>query len=361
MEGIKKIMIFIETQDLTKKYNEKFALKNVNIKVERGEFLALVGPSGSGKTTFLRLLDLLEEPSSGRIIFDGVDTACSEREKIMLRRRIGMVFQQSIMFNTSVFNNIAYPLKIRGIKNGINEKVKEALTLVGLKGFEKRNALTLSGGEMQRVSLAQALVFDPELLLLDEPTANLDPKNTSIIEEVISKVNKEHKVTVIMATHNISQAERLALKAAILYEGRIIEIKNAKEAFNKPSVNLAFFTNVCNIYSGQAYPIDEGLSLIDLGENVKVEAVTQKRGPITIFIKPEEIIVSTKPIQSSARNILKGKITEIMNLENNQVKIKVDAGKEFTVVLTKKSFKEMNLNLESEVYLSFKASSIHII
>jgi len=354
-------MIFIETQDLTKKYNEKFALKNVNIKVERGEFLALVGPSGSGKTTFLRLLDLLEEPSSGRIIFDGVDTACSEREKIMLRRRIGMVFQQSIMFNTSVFNNIAYPLKIRGIKNGINEKVKEALTLVGLKGFEKRNALTLSGGEMQRVSLAQALVFDPELLLLDEPTANLDPKNTSIIEEVISKVNKEHKVTVIMATHNISQAERLALKAAILYEGRIIEIKNAKEAFNKPSVNLAFFTNVCNIYSGQAYPIDEGLSLIDLGENVKVEAVTQKRGPITIFIKPEEIIVSTKPIQSSARNILKGKITEIMNLENNQVKIKVDAGKEFTVVLTKKSFKEMNLNLESEVYLSFKASSIHII
>jgi len=354
-------MIFIETQDLTKKYNEKFALKNVNIKVERGEFLALVGPSGSGKTTFLRLLDLLEEPSSGRIIFDGVDTACSEREKIMLRRRIGMVFQQSIMFNTSVFNNIAYPLKIRGIKNGINEKVKEALTLVGLKGFEKRNALTLSGGEMQRVSLAQALVFDPELLLLDEPTANLDPKNTSIIEEVISKVNKEHKVTVIMATHNISQAERLALKAAILYEGRIIEIKSAKEAFNKPSVNLAFFTNVCNIYSGQAYPIDEGLSLIDLGENVKVEAVTQKRGPITIFIKPEEIIVSTKPIQSSARNILKGKITEIMNLENNQVKIKVDAGKEFTVVLTKKSFKEMNLNLESEVYLSFKASSIHII
>ncbi len=354
-------MIFIETQDLTKKYNEKFALKDINIKVERGESLALVGPSGSGKTTLLKLLDLLEEPSSGRIIFDGVDTACSEKEKIILRRRIGMVFQQSVMFNTSVFNNVAYPLKIRGIKKGVNEKVKEALNLVGLKGFEKRNALTLSGGEMQRVSLAQALVFDPELLLLDEPTANLDPKNTSIIEEVISKVNKEHKVTVIMATHNISQAERLASKAAILYEGKIIEVKNAKEAFNKPSTHLALFTNVCNIYSGQAYPIDEGLSLIDLGENVKVEAVTQKRGPITIFIKPEDIIVSTKPIQSSARNILKGRIIEIMNLENNQVKIKVDAGKEFTVVLTKKSFKEMNLNLETEVYLSFKASSIHII
>jgi len=352
-------MVFIETQNLTKKYNEKIALKNINIKIERGEFLALVGPSGSGKTTFLRLLDLLEEPSSGRIIFDGIDTACSEKEKLMLRRRIGMVFQQSIMFNTSVFNNVAYPLKIRDIKNNIAEKVKKTLELVGLRGFEKRNALTLSGGEMQRVSLAQALVFDPELLLLDEPTANLDPKNTSIIEETISKVNKEYGVTVVMATHNLSQAERLALKTAILYEGKLVEVKDAKKTFNEPSDYLAFFANICNVYSGQAYPIEEGLSLIDLGENVKIEALTQKRGNVTIFIKPEEIIVSTKPIQSSARNVLKGKITEIIDL-SNQVKIKVDAGKEFTAVLTKKSFKEMNLNLESQVYLSFKASSIRI-
>ncbi|MEM2776914.1 MAG: phosphate ABC transporter ATP-binding protein, partial [Candidatus Bathyarchaeia archaeon] len=193
-------MVFIETQDLTKKYGEKYALKNVNIKVEKGEFLTLLGPSGSGKTTLLKLLDFLEEPTSGKIIFDGVDTSCFRKEKLSLRRRIGMVFQQSVMFNTTVYNNVAYPLKIRGIKNGVTEKVKEALELVGLKGFEKRKALTLSGGEMQRVSLAQALVFDPELLLLDEPTANLDPRNTSIIEQVISKVNNERKVTVVMAT-----------------------------------------------------------------------------------------------------------------------------------------------------------------
>ncbi len=353
-------MVFIETQDLTKKYSEKVALKNVNIKIERGEFLALVGPSGSGKTTFLRLLDLLEEPSSGRIIFDGIDTACSEKEKLMLRRRIGMVFQQSIMFNTSVFNNVAYPLKIRGIKNNVTEKVRKALELVGLRGFEKRNALTLSGGEMQRVSLAQALVFDPELLLLDEPTANLDPKNTSIIEEVISKVNKESKVTVVMATHNLSQAERLALKMAIIYKGELVEVKDAKKAFMEPSDYLASFANICNVYSGHSYPSEDGVSLIDLGENVKIEALTQKSGNVTVFIKPEEIIVSTKPIQSSARNILKGKIIEITDL-NNQVKIKVDAGKEFIAVLTKKSFKEMNLNLESQVYLSFKASSIRVI
>ncbi|MEM3607226.1 MAG: ATP-binding cassette domain-containing protein [Candidatus Bathyarchaeia archaeon] len=281
-------------------------------------------------------------------------------EKLCVRRSIGMVFQQSVMFNTTVYNNVAYPLKIRGIKNGVTEKVKEALELVGLKGFEKRKALTLSGGEMQRVSLAQALVFDPELLLLDEPTANLDPRNTSIIEQVISKVNNERKVTVVMATHNISQAERLAFKIAILYEGRIVEVKNAREIFSKPSEFLISFANVWNVYSGKASPLEAGLSLIDLGEGVKIEAITQKKGNVTIFIKPEEIIVSTKPIQSSARNVLKGKIIEIIDL-NNQVKIKVDTGKEFTAILTKKSFKEMNLNLESQVYLSFKASSIHVI
>lgn len=353
-------MVFIEAQDLTKKYGEKYALKNVNVKVERGDFLALAGPSGSGKTTFLRLLDFLEEPTSGKIIFDNIEALCSEKEKLSLRRRIGMVFQQSIMFNTTVYNNVAYPLKVRGIKNNIAEKVNEALELVGLKGFEKRNALTLSGGEMQRVSLAQALVFEPELLLLDEPTANLDPRNTSIIEEIISKVNRDRKVTVVMATHNLSQAERLAFKIAILYEGRIVEVKDAKEAFSKPSDFLASFANVWNVYPGKAAPLEEGLSLIDLGEGVKIEALTQKKGFVTVFIKPDEIIVSTVPIQSSARNVLKGKIIEITDL-NNQVQIKVNAGKDFTAILTKKSFKDMKLNIDSQVYLSFKASSIHVI
>ncbi|MBS7655830.1 ATP-binding cassette domain-containing protein [Candidatus Bathyarchaeota archaeon] len=353
-------MAYIETQDLTKKYGEKYALKNVNIKVNRGEFLALAGPSGSGKTTLLKLLDFLEEPTSGEIIFDGVNALCSEKEKLSLRRRIGMVFQQSVMFNTTVYNNVAYPLQVRGIKNNVNEKVKEALELVGLKGFEKRKALTLSGGEMQRVSLAQALVFEPELLLLDEPTANLDPRNTSIIEEIISKVNREHKVTVIMATHNLSQAERLAFKIAILYEGKIVEVKDAKEAFIKPSDFLASFANLWNVYSGEATSLEEGISLIDLGEGVKIEALTQKKGAVTVFIKPDEIIVSTVPIQSSARNVLKGKIAEIIDL-NNQVQIKVNAGKEITAILTKKSFKDMKLNLDSQVYLSFKASSIRVI
>lgn len=353
-------MAIVEIQNLSKTYGEKIALRNVDMKVERGDLFAVVGPSGAGKTTLLRLLDLLEEPSSGHIVFDGIDTECSERNRFNLRRRIGMVFQQSVMFSASVYENVAYPLQVRGSKKPIAEQVKEILELVGLQGFECRRAITLSGGEMQRVGLAQALIFKPDLLLLDEPTANLDPRNASIIEQLVAKVNRESGVPVVMATHNISQAQYLASKAAILNEGAIVEIGEAGNIFAAPSRFLASFANYYNIYSGEAEVVEDGLALVDLGNALRIEAMTRKKGKVTVFIRPEEIIVSTSPIQSSARNVLKGTITDISDM-SQQVQLRVDARREFVVTITKLSFREMNLNLESRVYLSFKASSVYVL
>jgi len=345
---------------LTKHYGEKTAIRNVETKIDKGDFLAIVGPSGSGKTTLLRLLDLLEEPSKGQILFDGMDTACSENDRLRLRRRIGMVFQQSIMFNTSVYNNVAYPLRIRNETTDLTRRIKEVLGLVRLAGFEERKATTLSGGEMQRVSLAQALVFEPELLLLDEPTANLDPKNAALIEETVSRINRERRATIVMSTHNMLQAENLASKAAVIREGELAEIGSVSEIFKKPSDFLAGFAKLQNVYSGYVRAIELGLALIDIGGKVTIEVTTQKEGNVTMFIRPEEIIVSTSPIQSSARNMLKGKVIEVVDL-NRQVQIKVDTGKEFTAVITRRSFEEMKLNLGSQVYLNFKASSVHVI
>jgi len=353
-------MPIVETRGLAKQFGEKTALRDINLRIERGDFFAVVGPSGSGKTTLLRLLDLLDEPSHGKILFDGMDTACSERDRLALRRRIGIVFQQSIMFNASVFDNVAYPLKIREANRDLARKVDEVLDLVRLTGFKERKAATLSGGEMQRVSLAQAIVFEPELLLLDEPTANLDPENTAIIEEIVSKINRERKVTVITATHNMLQVEHLASMAAVLRQGELTEIRSVEELFEKPSDFLASFTRLRNVYSGQARALDGGLTLIDLGNGVNVVATSQKTGNVTTFIRPEEMIVSTSSIQSSARNALKGRIIEILDL-GHQVQIKVDAGKEFMTILTKKSFEDLRLNLGSQVYLNFKASAVHII
>ncbi|MEM2561903.1 MAG: ATP-binding cassette domain-containing protein, partial [Candidatus Bathyarchaeia archaeon] len=177
-------MLKVEVKNLFKEYSGRQVLKGITFSVQKGEFFVLLGPNGSGKTTLLKILDLLEEPTSGEVWLNGepVDYS-SSKERVMLRRRIGMVFQQTVLFNMSVLDNVAYPLKVRGERN-FEQKVKSVLELVQLKGFERKNALTLSGGEAQRVAIAQALVTEPELLLLDEPTANLDPKNASIVEEV---------------------------------------------------------------------------------------------------------------------------------------------------------------------------------
>jgi tungstate transport system ATP-binding protein len=264
------------------------------------------------------------------------------------------------MFNASVRSNVAYPLRIRGIKNDLDRSIDDALKLVGLEGFEGRHALTLAGGEAQRVSLAQAMVFQPRLLLLDEATANLDPRNVSIIESIVAQINRQRHVTVVMATHNIAQAERLASKVAVFSEGALAEIGDSSEVLGKPSELLISFAAGVNAYTGQAYPLDDGLASVDIGNNVRIEAATRKKGNVTAFIKAEDITISTTPIKSSARNTLKGKVTGIIDLAE-RVQLKVDAGREFEVIITKKSFHELEINLDSEVYLNFKASSVRVV
>ncbi|MGQ9759621.1 MAG: ABC transporter ATP-binding protein [Candidatus Methanomethylicaceae archaeon] len=229
-------MTAVEVQNLFKEYSGRPVLKDITFSVRKGELFMLVGPNGSGKTTLLRILDLLEEPTSGRVIFDG-DEIDYKKNRVSLRRRIGMVFQQTILFDMSVYENVAYPLKFRGTLSNadIERKVMRTLEDVKLCGFERKNALTLSGGETQRVALAQAIVTDPELLLLDEPTANLDPKNVSIVEGVLSRLNNENKTTIIMTTHNMFQAERLAQRVALLNEGEIRAIGTSREVLGHQS------------------------------------------------------------------------------------------------------------------------------
>lgn len=351
----------VEVQNLFKEYSGRQVLKDITFSVQSGEFFVLVGPNGAGKTTLLRILDMLEEPTSGKVLFDGELVDYSTKEKTVLRRKSGMVFQQTILFNMSVSDNVAYPLKIRGESN-IEQKVKTVLELVQLKGFERKNALTLSGGEAQRVALAQALVTEPELLLLDEPTANIDPRNISIIEEVLSSTNREKRTTIIMATHNMFQAENLAHRVALINNGEIEEIGKFQEIFGRPSKPVKNFTRFENVFSGQSTASTEDTSIIDIGDGVQIEAAFKKSGYVMIHVSPEDIILSTHPIVSSARNIFQGNITQILEMESAvKLKVKVRENKNFTVQITKKSFKEMQLSIGSRIFLAFKASSVQII
>ena len=350
--------VIAELRDLTKAYGSKIVVNAVNLQIRHGEILALLGPNGSGKSTILKILAFIESPTGGTVEFQGEEVDYKKTEQVRLQSTL--VFQKTTLFSTSVYNNIAYGLKMRKMpKSEEVEEVKKALKLVKLEGFEKRPAKKLSGGEQQRVAIARALVLKTKLLLLDEPTANLDPRNAGILEDVIETVNRENKVTIVLATHNMFQAEKLPHRIALMNEGKITEIGTPIEVFGKLSKNLASFAAVENTFSGYAQPTPEGTTIVDLGSNVHVEIAEQRQGETAIFVNPQDIILCQEPPHSSARNAFRGKITEITDL-GNLVKLKVDVGKVFAVQITKKSFKEMALNLGSDVYIAFKASSVNV-
>jgi len=224
-------MALLQLKGISKSYGQAKILDDIDLTVEKGEIMALIGPTGSGKTTLLRLIDLLDPPTSGSIVFDdSLVSALPEKEKLKARRRMAMVFQKPVMFKASVRENVSFGLKMRGKSD--EEKVRVALKAVGLSGYESRDANTLSGGEMQRIALARALVLEPELLLLDEPTANLDPKSATSIDRIIQNLSGQ-KTTAIMATHNMLQCQRLAHRVAVLRGGRLAAWGRPEDIFSQ--------------------------------------------------------------------------------------------------------------------------------
>jgi molybdopterin-binding protein len=286
----------------------------------------------------------------------------TDGERDILRQNATMVFQKSVFFDTTVYNNVAYGLKLKEdfSKEDISNKVGEALALVRLEGFEKRRAKKLSGGEQQRVSLARALVLDRKLLLLDEPTVNIDPKNVSIIEETILRVNREKNTTIVLATHNMFQAEALSQNVALILKGTVKQTGTKQEIFGKSNKYLTSFARLENVFSGVSEISDGSTSIIHVDDNLSIEAAFNTSGKIAVHVRPEDILVSTRPLQSSARNVFKGRISGITDV-GSIVRLTVDAGKKFSVQITKKSLTEMNLNVGSEVYLTFKASAVNLI
>jgi molybdopterin-binding protein len=348
-----------ELKDITKAYGTRKVVDAVNLQINEGEILALLGPNGSGKSTILRMLAFIENPTSGEISFLGEKINFKKTEKVRLQSTL--VFQKTTVFSTSVYNNVAYGLKIRKVSKAERDvEVKKALKLVKLEGFEKRNARKLSGGEQQRVAIARALALKTKLLLLDEPTANLDPKNAGILEEVIETVNRENKITIVMATHNMFQAKTLPHRIALMDEGKLTEVGTPAEIFGKLSKNLASFAAVVNTFRGNASLTSEGTAIVDVGGGLQIEVTSQRQGEVSFFVNPQDIILSKSVVESSARNVLKGRIVEISDL-GSLVKLKVNVGRVFTVQITKRSFNEMKLNLDAEVYVAFKASSVQVL
>jgi tungstate transport system ATP-binding protein len=224
-----------QLHNLTQTYGGRTVLQISQLEIYAGEILAIVGPSGAGKSTLLRLLNFLEDATAGDLTFEGM-TLNGKSPSLELRRKVTTVFQRPVLLNRSVAANVAYGLKIRG-QNGqkVERAVNEALDRVGLNELAKASARTLSGGEAQRVALARALVIRPRVLLMDEPTANLDPYNVKLIEQIVTEVNRDWNTTVVLVTHNIFQAKRLAQRTALLLEGKLVEIADTPTFFEAPT------------------------------------------------------------------------------------------------------------------------------
>ncbi len=204
------------------------------LEVQSGEILAVVGPSGAGKSTLLRLLNFLEPPSVGEILYGGGCYTASSLPPLEVRRSVTTVFQRPVLLQRTVMQNVAYGLRLRG-RHEDGDRIADALAEVGLTALAHQPARTLSGGEAQRVALARAIVLRPTALLLDEPTANLDPYNVGLIEQIVRRLNAEHGVTCVLVTHNVFQAQRLAHRVALLLEGRIVEVADTHTFFTAPA------------------------------------------------------------------------------------------------------------------------------
>lgn len=218
-------------EGVQQRYQGRLVLDVDSLEIRRGETLAVIGPSGAGKTTLLRLLQFLERPSAGAMWFEGREV--DGERPLADRRRVSSVFQRPMVLARSVRANVAFGLQVRGRRDE-HRQVDLLLEALGLAPLAGARAPSLSGGEIQRMALGRALAFDPEVLLLDEPTANLDPRNVRVVEDLVRE-RQARGVTVVLATHQVFQARRLAARTALLLDGRIVEVAPTPQLFEDPA------------------------------------------------------------------------------------------------------------------------------
>lgn len=334
-------------ESIEKRYAEEKVLNGINLDVG-DELLGIIGHSGVGKTTLLKILAGLEAPTSGTLSYN--DTLINPINVAQLRKSATMIFQNPVFLRGDVFTNIAYGLRLRKTPEPvIEEKVDSILETVRLSGLANRDTRELSGGEQQRVALARALVVDPEVLLLDEPTSNLDPGNVSIINDILREESKYR--VIVIATHDLAQVSKITKRVLYLERGVISE-EGAPSGLDA----LTRFTE--NIFTGISQHVD-GVSTVNTG-SVNIRFTEPTTGRVSLHVRPQDIILSNDWIETSARNQFRGPIVGVED-KNGVVMISVDVGEVFRVQITRKSFNEMGLLLGKPVNISFKASSVILI
>ncbi|MDN5339474.1 MAG: tungstate transport system ATP-binding protein [Euryarchaeota archaeon] len=356
-------MTVIEAHGIRKVYGTLEVLHDVDLSVSEGEILALIGPSGSGKSTLLRLLDLIEPASGGELSVFGIDTVAERGRWLDLRRRMGMLFQRPIVFNSSVYDNVAMGLRYRRAPSGdIDRKVKEALEAVGLSRYIKSRATDLSGGEQQRVALSRVLVTEPEILFLDEPTANLDPGSTATIERIVTGLNRETGMTVIISTHDLAQGQRLAHRVGVMIEGTIAQTGPSHEIFREPKDRrIARFVGVQNIIPGRVVAQREGFTVVEAKGKEILSATPPPSDEVEMIVRGEDISLHRRePGHDEAENVFPATVTAI-DPTAPFVNVTIHCGCDIVALVTARRAEALDLREGMEVWVSLQAKAVHLI
>ena len=350
----------VRAEGLGRRAGRRPILAGVGLALAPGAVNVVLGPNGAGKTTLLRLLALLDRPDEGDIFYDGRRLGAFDRRgRTQLRRRCGFVFQAPLLLAGSVEDNLRFAARLRGLRPDA-AAVGRALERTGLAGRERQDARLLSGGEKQRLQLARVLLLDPELYLLDEPTANLDPLSVKSIETAIAALARAGR-TVVLATHNLTQARLLSGRIAFLKEGRLVQSGPAAEVLGHPlSLDIAEFSAAGNILEGRLARRD-GSMFLDCGP-LAIEVLSERgEGRAAAVIRPEDILLSAGPFSSSARNSFRGTVTAVADL-GALLALTVDcSGAMFTAFITPASSAQLGLQPGRETTLTFKATSVHLL
>ena len=340
-------------------------LDDITLEIARGEAFGLIGPSGGGKSSLIRILDLLVPPTRGRLWIGDDEVAWGSPGIVTLRRRMAMVFQRPVAFRMNVAENVAYGLAIRGVSRAERRaRVTDALELVGLAGFEDRRASTLSGGELQRISIARCLVTDPEVLFLDEPTANLDPISTSVIEEVVAGLRRDRGITVVMTTHNLEQGQRLCDRLAVMAGGRLVQVGTPLDLFYRPtSIAVAQFVGAENLVPGVVERLDRGVAFVRIGPQATLAVAVHApvAGEVTVAIRPEEIVLTKgDACRQGTANHLHGRVTAV-DSDGPLVRVVLDCGVPLVALIRRLRYLEIGLEQGTDVCAEFDPNGAHLI
>ena len=347
---------FVKFDKVDKSYDGKvLVVKDLNLDIAEGEFITMLGPSGSGKTTCLMMLAGFETPTNGEIYLEGNPISNIPPHK----RGIGMVFQNYALFpHMTVYENLAFPLRVRKIsKDDTDKKVEKALSMVSLTGFGSRMPAQLSGGQQQRVAVARALVFDPAVVLMDEPLGALDKNLRESMQYEIKHIHESIGVTVVYVTHDQSEALTMSNRIAVFNDGKVQQLSSPDKLYEEP-VNsfVAEFIGENNTFQGEVADLSKDKCKIKLESGDEILA-----NPIRVKSKGEKSIVSLRPERAiidpdeKLDNKFKGKIEEVIyHGDHTRVRLDLLGNKEFILKVPNSSAR-MDIKLGNEIKIGWNS------